>query len=85
MRRQLLNVHTKKPIVEFEGDKTLIHNKFLEHEMRTLGIPIPHGLRGLYHGKDTILLDDPDFQQAFKEIYYLTSMNPATFKWSENT
>lgn len=83
MRKQLLNVHTRQPIIEFEGSKTHIHNKFLEHEMRTLGIPIPHGLRGIYHGKDCILLDDPEFQQAFQEVYYLTSMNPTTFKWSE--
>ncbi len=83
MRKQLLNVDSGLPIIEFDGERTHIHNKFLEQEMRTLGIPIPHGLRGLYHGKDSIVLNDPDFQQAFQEVYYLTSMNPATFKWVE--
>ena len=83
MKKQLVNVNTQLPIIEFEGEETHIHNKFLEQEMRTLGIPIPHGLRGIYHGKDYVLLNDPDFQQAFQEVYYLTSMNPTTFKWME--
>jgi hypothetical protein len=84
MRKQLLNMQTGQAIVEFEGKNTLIHNKFLEQEMRTLGIMVPHGLRGIYHGKDCILLDDPDFQQAFQEIYYLTSMNPSQFRWADS-
>ena len=80
--RKLVNVHTQQTIVEFGSEKTLIHNKFLEQEMRSIGIPIPHGLRGVYHGKETVFLDDPDFPQAFQEVYYLTSMNPHTFQWS---
>ncbi|MCC5832766.1 MAG: hypothetical protein JJU12_06970 [Chlamydiales bacterium] len=49
--------------------------------MRTIGIPVPHGLRGVYKGKDYVRLGDPEFQQAFKEIYYLTAMNPDKFQW----
>jgi hypothetical protein len=80
--KKLVNVHTQQTIVEFTPEKTCIYSKFLEHEMQTLGIPIPHGLRGVYHGKETIFLGDPDFQQAFQEVYYLTSMNPHIFQWS---
>jgi hypothetical protein len=82
--RKLINRRTQKPIVEFEGSRTIFHNKYLEHEMRTIGITIPHGLRGIY-GKDCIRLGDEAFEQAFKEIYYLTSMNPETFLWLEES
>ena len=61
----------------------MLHNKILEHEMRSIGIPIPHGLRGIYHGKDCVRLEDEEFQKAFREIYYLTVMNPEAFHWSE--
>lgn len=81
MKRRLVNVQTQQPIVEFEGEQTLIHNKFLKLEMQELGIPIPHGLRGVYHGKECVRLEDSEFQKAFQEIYYLTSMNPQTFRW----
>lgn len=83
MSKRLVNVHTNQPLIEFEGDKTVIYNKYLEHEMRELGIPIPHGLRGVYHGKECVRLEDEEFQKAFKEIYYLTTMNRDTFHWSE--
>ncbi len=79
----LINRETNQPIIEFQGDKTIFHSKFLEKEMRSMGIPVPHGLRGVYHGKNCICLDDEEFQKAFKEIYYLTAMNPKTFQWRE--
>ena len=78
---RLINKKNQKPIVEFRGTQTIFHSKFLEREMRELGILIPHGLRGSYHGKDCIYLGDTEFQQAFKEIYYLTYMNDSEFKW----
>lgn len=78
---KLVNVRTNQPLVDFQENKTVIYNKFLEHEMETLGIPIPHGLRGLFDGKDTVLLRDANFQKAFKEVYYLTAMDQKLFKW----
>lgn len=79
--KRLVNKKTQQPIVEFADGKTLIHNKFLEHEMRSIGIPIPHGLRGVYQGKDCIRLEDAEFQKAFQEVYYITAMNPELFQW----
>lgn len=81
--RKLVNRNTNQPIVEFVEDKIIFHNKFLENEMRSLGILIPHGLRGIYNGKDCIRLGDKEFPQAFREVYFLTTMDPETFKWSE--
>lgn len=78
---KLINTKTKSPLVEFKKDRTIIYNKYLEQEMKTLGIPIPHGLRGLFHGHDIVFLGDEDFQTAFKEIYYVTTIDPQTFQW----
>ncbi|MCB1181009.1 MAG: hypothetical protein KDK55_03185 [Chlamydiia bacterium] len=83
MGTRLINVKTGDILVEFVGEKTFFYNKFLENEMRDLGIVIPHGMRGLYEGNDKIRLKDSLFQQAFREIYYLTSMNPDLFIWKE--
>ena len=80
---RLVNVTTKKPIVEFEREEVLFHNKYLEREMRLLGIPIPHGLRGVYDGADYVFLGDRSFQQAFREVYYTTSMDQNDFRWVE--
>ncbi|NGX54321.1 MAG: hypothetical protein K1000chlam4_01047 [Chlamydiae bacterium] len=44
-----------------------------------MGIPIPHGHRGTFNGRDCVFLDDDYFQRAFKEIYYPQAMDPVTF------
>ncbi len=81
--KKLINTKTDQPLVEFQGSRVIFHNKFLEKEMEKIGIPIPHGLRGVYHGKESVRLGDEEFQQAFVEVYYILTMNPATFKWIE--
>ena len=78
---RLVNVRTGETVIEFNESGTVFHNRLLESEMRHMGIDIPHGLRGTYHGKDCIHLDDEDFEKAFKEIYYLTYLSPSRFAW----
>ncbi len=80
---KLINIQTGQPIVEFRGDETVFFSKFLEHEMHLMGVPIPHGLRGSYHGCDTICLGDVDFQRAFKEVYYPRAMDATLFQWQD--
>lgn len=80
---RLINTKTSQSLVEFEGDRTIFYNKYLEKEMRSIGIPVPHGMRGIYNGKECIHLEDAEFQQAFREIYYLTTMNPEMFRWQD--
>lgn len=79
---RLVHKESQKIIVEFRGLETIFYNKFLEQEMRNMGILIPHGLRGVY-GKDCIKLGDEQFQKAFKEIYYLSFMSPGQFVWEK--
>lgn len=78
---RLINIKNKQLIVEFKEDDAIFHSKFLEHEMRDMGIWIPHGLRGVYQGRDCVYLGEEQFQQAFKEVYYLTYMDSTQFKW----
>lgn len=78
---KLINTQTGKILVEFDGKKACFHNKYLEQEMKSIGIPIPHGLRGSFKGQDQIFLEDELFQKAFKEIFYLTSIDHNLFKW----
>ena len=80
---RLVNIHTHRSIVAFEDKATRIFNKFLEREMKSMGIPIPPGMRGLYEGRDVVYLGDREFQRAFKEIYYITSMDSRIFKWQD--
>jgi len=80
---KLINKQTGQPVVEFGKETVLFHNKFLEREMRALGILIPHGMRGIYYGKDCIRLGEEGFDKAFKEIYYITMMDPEIFEWTE--
>lgn len=80
---RLVNLQSNKPIVEFRGDEVVFHNKFLEKEMRLLGIPIPNGLRGDFEGQDTVYLESKNFQRAFKEIYYPVAMGSHLFRWTD--
>jgi hypothetical protein len=81
--KRLINIQTNQPVVEFQGSETIFHSKFLENEMREMGIPIPHGLRSYFQGQDCIYLGDNNFQRAFKEVYYLTIMDHNIFQWKE--
>lgn len=77
----LINLETGEIVIEFNENGTVFHNHLLEKEMEKMGIAIPHGLRGGYHGKDLVHLGDPDFEKAFREIYYLSYLSSKRFKW----
>lgn len=78
---QLIHSETNQALVEFNENGIIFHSRILENEMRFMGIPIPVGMRSHYSGKDCIFLGEEKFVDAFKEIYYLTNMNPKTFIW----
>ncbi len=80
---KLIDSKTKQPLVNFHKKTVTFYNKYLEQEMQIMGIPVPHGLRGLFGGKDIIFLGDPEFEKAFREIYYLTSVDPSRFHWMD--
>ncbi len=78
---RLIHTRTNQPVVEFQKDETVFFSNLLKKEMELIGINIPHGLRGVYQGKACIYLEDPEFQQAFKEVYYLSYLDPSHFEW----
>ncbi len=80
----LINLETGEVVIEFKKDGAIFYNTLLEKEMKQMGIAIPHGLRGSYHGKDLIHLGDPDFERAFREIYYLTYLSHKQFAWKSS-
>ncbi|MFN0065524.1 MAG: hypothetical protein ACKVOH_04725 [Chlamydiales bacterium] len=82
--KKLINTKTEQSIVEFTEQETKFYNRILENEMREMGIPIPHGIRGEYEGKDCVRLGDETFQRAFKEIYIPTYLNAKEFVWIEH-
>jgi hypothetical protein len=67
---KLVNKKTGFVVVEFLEGKAIFHDRFLEPEMRESGIAIPHELKPEFENKDRVLLEDPLFEKAFKEIYY---------------
>lgn len=80
---RLVNRTTSETLVEFLPGEVRFYNPLLEKEMKTLGIPIPHGMRSLFDGKDTVFLGDDAFERAFREVYYLTYVETAQFQWEK--
>ncbi len=68
--------------VEFKEGEAIFSNPFLDQMMRETGVIIPHYLQAHYNGRKVIKKNDPGFQKAFKEIYYVR-MDTARFKWED--
>lgn len=78
---KLINLKANFVVAEFQGDNTLIYDRMLEKEMRVRGIVIPGPLREKYKQKSAVLLSDPEFQKAFKEIYCQQVFCTGSYKW----
>jgi hypothetical protein len=80
---KLIDTKNGKVVVEFKKQRAIFYNKYLEREMKKIGIVIPPGVRSFYEGKDCVVLGDPLFEKAFKEIYFLTCIDHTRFKLYE--
>ena len=78
---KLVNSRTGFVIVEFKDGDTLFHDRFLKAEMQDSGIAIPRNRLADFNGKDTIYLGDPQFQQAFSEIYVPIVLASKQYQW----
>jgi hypothetical protein len=78
---KLVNVKSKFVVAEYQGDKTVFHDRMLEKEMTVRGIVIPPALRSEYGGKASVRLNEKEFQKAFKEIYCKQAFNPQSYQW----
>jgi hypothetical protein len=78
---RLVNARTGFIVVEYRGKETLFRDPFLMKQMRLQGVPIPLPLRSAYGGKARILLGDPLFQKAFREVYCPLAFGPEVYRW----
>lgn len=77
---RLVNPNNGFVVLEFQGDQTIIHDKFLNAEMIKHGISIPAYLLKAYNNQEQVRLGDTLFQRAFKEIYYPFAMSRYIWK-----
>jgi hypothetical protein len=82
---KLVNTRNGFVIVEFKNGSPQFHDRFLEAEMKESGIAIPAKRRDDFKGKDTIYFDDPQFQQAFTEIYVPLVLASKQYEWQDST
>jgi hypothetical protein len=69
-------------VIEFDRDKTIIHNEFLKNMMEDFGIRIPALSRSAFNNQDIVKYPSPLFQRAFKEIYYPLVLNAKHYIWT---
>ena len=77
---KLINTKTGYIVVEFQQGKVHFNDRFLEAEMKETGIFIPPSHTSEY-GKETIFLEDVQFERAFKEIYYPLCIANLRYRW----
>lgn len=80
---KLINLRLKFVVADYQGEKTLIHDRILLKEMTFRGVMIPPALRGEYGGKSVVRIGDKEFQKAFKEFYFPQVFNPNNYSWTE--
>jgi hypothetical protein len=80
---KLVNTKSGFVVVEYQGDKTIFHDRMLEKEMQMRGIIIPPALRSEYGGKSTVRMNEKEFQKAFKEIYSKQAFSSQSYEWSK--
>ncbi len=80
---KLVNNRNGFVIVEFKNGTPLFHDRFLEAEMKESGVAIPNNRINEFIGKITIFPDDPQFQQAFTEIYVPLTIASSNYQWQD--
>lgn len=78
---KLINVKSGFVVVEYQGNKTIFHDRMLEKEMTVRGVIIPPPLRSEYGGKSSVRLDEIEFQKAFKDVYCKQAFNSQAYQW----
>lgn len=82
---KLINTRTGQPLVTIEKDGTFqFHHQMLADEIKEFGVDIPAYLRPEFNHKKNVYLDDPDFERAFREVYYTHNIDRDLFKWESD-
>lgn len=80
-KMKLVNQKTGFVIAELNPMQLQIYDPILKKEMQSRGILIPPFLRKSFQGKKRVRLLDPNFQKAFREIYYEFSLDHEVYIW----
>jgi hypothetical protein len=81
---KLINTKTGFVVIEFKQGKVEFHDRFLEAEMKETGILIPPALSHGFEGKEVVYFGDPQFEQAFVEVYYPLCIANSVYQWQNN-
>jgi hypothetical protein len=78
-------VHPKTGFVVAEEEKNtlVVHDRFLERDLKKNGIPIPVFLREKFNRKAVVRCDDENFPRAFKEVLIPFSLASEKLQWQE--
>ena len=66
------------------GETPQFSNPYIQKGFEEFGIIIPAALVKDYNGKERVYLEDPEFEKAFRELYFAFEMDPHEFKLIEN-
>lgn len=78
---KLFNTKTHFVVMEFKDHLPIFYDRFLEVEMKDLGITIHPILRKEFKGKEKVYPTDSLFKKAFLEIYYPMHLASPDYQW----
>ena len=79
----LINEETGQVVVTFKNGSAHFNNRFLEEEMKEIGIPIPFLSAPDFEDRQVIYLQDPLFEKAFIEVYCPSFLNDSIYQWQK--
>jgi hypothetical protein len=65
------------------GETAKFANPYIQKGFEEFGIIIPPALVKDYSGKERVYLDDPEFEKAFRELYFAFEMDPGEYQLVE--
>jgi hypothetical protein len=79
---KLINLNTGEVFLHAEpGSTPEFTQSHMNDAMSKFGLIIPVGLQEKYNGKTRVYLDEPEFLEAFRELYFEHEMKPNGFAW----
>jgi len=66
------------------GEPAVFANPYIQKGFENSGIAIPPGLVPDYNGKQFVYLEDPEFEKAFRELYFALEMDQDVYRLIEN-
>lgn len=82
---RIINIATNAEFMHIHsGELAQFTNKYIQQGFEEHGIVIPPGLREEYSGKSMVYLEDPEFEKAFRNLYFSSEMDHNTYQLIED-